>query len=419
MSKIRSKNTKPEVLVFRELRKRGIYFQKHYKRAAGNPDIALPRKKKAVFIDGDFWHGYQFSKLEKRLPKKYWLAKIERNIKRDRKNRAQLHKEGWEVLRVWEHELNKNFDNALEKIIKFLESPSDIVNNVFLDRQWQKLHLKKIKERAGNRYTPELNVNLPIAEIFDGISRTENFYTSIRKHYGKLDREFSRVSKKYENDDIQKLYKNLKGEISRLSKILGMLKEYNTKKIPWDKINKLAKRASDTSWKLSNKLREEKYRAEKQKTQEAQGDQRSASEKFGSDIHYLYETQKELRYFKELSSSTKVKLSNSPFLFLTGIAGTGKTHLLCDVAENRITSKKSLPAVLVFGELFATSDDPFTQIIRQLGLKTSKNQFIRLLNNAGKKSYCRAILAIDALNETRQRTFWKRSLEKVVKEIKK
>ena len=54
MSKIRSKNTKIEVNVFRELRKRGIYFQKHYKGTIGNPDIALPRKKKAIFIDGDF-----------------------------------------------------------------------------------------------------------------------------------------------------------------------------------------------------------------------------------------------------------------------------------------------------------------------------------------------------------------------------
>ena len=60
MSKIRSKNTKLEVLVFRELRKRGVYFQKHYERVVGKPDIALPRKRKAVFLDGDFWHGYDF-----------------------------------------------------------------------------------------------------------------------------------------------------------------------------------------------------------------------------------------------------------------------------------------------------------------------------------------------------------------------
>ena len=121
MSKIRSKNTKTETLVFRELRKRKIYFQKHYNKISGNPDIALPKKKKAVFIDGDFWHGYQFSKNKKRLPKKYWLAKIENNIKRDRKNRARLKREDWKIFRVWEHEIEKDFERTVGKIIKFLK----------------------------------------------------------------------------------------------------------------------------------------------------------------------------------------------------------------------------------------------------------------------------------------------------------
>ena len=121
MSKIRSKNTKVEILVFRELRKSKIYFQKHYKRAVGSPDIALPRKKKAVFIDGDFWHGYQFSKQKERLPKKYWQGKIENNIKRDRRIRAKLKREGWQVLRVWEHEVLKNFDETMKKISSFLK----------------------------------------------------------------------------------------------------------------------------------------------------------------------------------------------------------------------------------------------------------------------------------------------------------
>lgn len=121
MSKIRSKNTEAEKIIFRELRKRDIYFQKHYKKAPGNPDIALPKKKKAVFIDGDFWHGYRFSKLKKRLPKKYWLKKIEGNIKRDRKNRAKLKREGWKVLRIWEHEIKKNPEKIIQKGIKFLK----------------------------------------------------------------------------------------------------------------------------------------------------------------------------------------------------------------------------------------------------------------------------------------------------------
>ena len=85
MSKIRSKNTKAELIVFRELRKRKIYFQKHYKKCVGCPDIAIPSKKIAVFIDGDFWHGRNFHKDKKRLPKRYWLNKIEGNIVRDKK----------------------------------------------------------------------------------------------------------------------------------------------------------------------------------------------------------------------------------------------------------------------------------------------------------------------------------------------
>lgn len=121
MSRIRSKNTKAESIVFKELRKQGIYFQKHYKRVSGCPDIALPRKKIAVFIDGDFWHGYQFSKLKRRLPKKYWLGKIERNVKRDKKNRSKLKKEGWKILRVWEHEMQKHFSETISKIIAFLK----------------------------------------------------------------------------------------------------------------------------------------------------------------------------------------------------------------------------------------------------------------------------------------------------------
>jgi DNA mismatch endonuclease (patch repair protein) len=121
MSNIRSKNTTAEKVVFKALRKDGIYFQKHYKKAPGNPDIALPKKKIAIFIDGDFWHGYKYKVLKQRLPKKYWLKKIEDNIKRDKRNRAKLKREGWKVLRIWEHDIEKNPEKSLEKIVKFLK----------------------------------------------------------------------------------------------------------------------------------------------------------------------------------------------------------------------------------------------------------------------------------------------------------
>jgi DNA mismatch endonuclease (patch repair protein) len=122
MSKIRAEGTQAELAVFKELRKRKIYFQKHYKKAVGKPDIALPSKKKAIFIDGDFWHGYNFSKIKSKLPKKYWLGKIEGNIARDKRNKLILKKNGWKVLRVWEHEIEKNLFKIVDKIQFFLEN---------------------------------------------------------------------------------------------------------------------------------------------------------------------------------------------------------------------------------------------------------------------------------------------------------
>lgn len=125
MSRIRSKNTEAELIVFRFLRKKGIYFQKHYARCIGCPDIALPRKKKAVFIHGDFWHGRDRERKVKSNTA-YWLSKIAGNIERDARQRKSLKKEGWRILIAWESDLKrkKTRQKQLERIEKFLKSKS-------------------------------------------------------------------------------------------------------------------------------------------------------------------------------------------------------------------------------------------------------------------------------------------------------
>ena len=124
MSRIRSKETKAELVAFSYLRKENIYFQKHYKRAPGNPDIALPRKKRVVFIDGDFWHGREYRKTIARLPEGYWKEKIKRNHKRDLLYNKELNESGWSFLRVWESDINRKRtrDAELQKIKDFLTS---------------------------------------------------------------------------------------------------------------------------------------------------------------------------------------------------------------------------------------------------------------------------------------------------------
>ncbi len=108
MSRIRSKNTQAEKIVFSFLRQGGIKFKKHYKELPGCPDVALPEKKKAVFIDGDFWHGRDFERVKKgRKDSDYWVVKIKSNIRRDRRQRAALKKSGWAVLRIWGSEIKR------------------------------------------------------------------------------------------------------------------------------------------------------------------------------------------------------------------------------------------------------------------------------------------------------------------------
>lgn len=120
MSRIRAKNTGIEKTVFSFLRKEKIYFQKHYDKAPGKPDVALPSKKLAVFINGDFWHGYRFSEWRERIPKGYWRSKIEGNIARDQKNYRKLRRMGWKVLRVWGHDVAKKPKETCQRICNFL-----------------------------------------------------------------------------------------------------------------------------------------------------------------------------------------------------------------------------------------------------------------------------------------------------------
>lgn len=109
MSRIRSKNTKPEEIVRKYLFSKGLRYRKNDTRYPGCPDIVLPKYNTVIFINGCFWHMHEgCSKFV--LPKSnidYWYPKLERNKARDVLNIKQLGNQGWRVLIVWECELKK------------------------------------------------------------------------------------------------------------------------------------------------------------------------------------------------------------------------------------------------------------------------------------------------------------------------
>jgi len=120
MSKIRSKDTTPELLLRKTLWSMGYRYRTHYKDAK-NADIAFIRKKLLVFIDGDFWHGYNWKELGKVPPEGFWQDKIKRNIERDKKNTKALEDDGWTVLRFWEHDIMKHLYKCVNEIVDELE----------------------------------------------------------------------------------------------------------------------------------------------------------------------------------------------------------------------------------------------------------------------------------------------------------
>jgi DNA mismatch endonuclease (patch repair protein) len=107
MSRVRQRNTQPEILIRSFLRSKGFRFRLQVKKLPGTPDIVLPELRKVVFINGCFWHQHPRC-LRAAIPKSnrtFWVAKLLRNAERDKKTKRRLRKLGWSVITLWECQL--------------------------------------------------------------------------------------------------------------------------------------------------------------------------------------------------------------------------------------------------------------------------------------------------------------------------
>ncbi len=120
MRAIKSSNTKLETMVCRALWHKGLRFRKNVKGLYGKPDIAIKKYKVVIFIDSCFWHGCPFHGNIPKTNREYWLKKIERNKQRDIEVTLYYKKNGWNILRVWQHDLNHNFEETINRIYSFI-----------------------------------------------------------------------------------------------------------------------------------------------------------------------------------------------------------------------------------------------------------------------------------------------------------
>ena len=123
MQAVKNKDSQIELLLRKELWKRGLRYQKNRTDIFGKPDIVFKGKKIAIFCDSEFWHGYNWEERKKdfKSHQEFWIPKIERNMKRDIEVTNKLESEGWTVLRFWGNEIKKEAEkcvNIIEKAVQ-------------------------------------------------------------------------------------------------------------------------------------------------------------------------------------------------------------------------------------------------------------------------------------------------------------
>jgi len=280
--------------------------------------------------------------------------------------------------------------------------------------EWFKQKLDENIKNLDKRYTPELNFDLPIAKIFDGISRDTYFKDQFNSYFDDLLRHFRKavthIKEAKVKDHIDKINSMIStfrqqcdqidfAEISIIDNIgLTSLLE-SVRKIIDDLIQKL--------YEIDTALKKEKK--EKSKYE-------SDTNKYGWDIEHFRKLNSSIYEFINFLNSTTVLLSNNPFMLLTGEAGIGKSHLLADVAVKR--NEQNQFSILLLGQHF-TEEEPWSQIKKQLQLNCERDTFLSSLNAKAETTQSRILILIDAINEGKGKELWKNYIAGFITAVKK
>jgi hypothetical protein len=259
---------------------------------------------------------------------------------------------------------------------------------------WFTQRFEEARENLGERYTPELNVDLPVARLYDGLGCTDRFrllFLALRGKIGKESRWLSK-SKVAENPALCRLIAHATTELIAQLEVFGEADRVGP--YYFDALAKRANEVADATYKYAYHL-------------EDIGRQQKNRDAFSDERRNAYGLASQLRSLAEEASSSAAKAADTRVALLDGEAGEGKSHLLCDVAEKRVVEQ--LPTILLLGEQF-TKADPWTQVLQLLHVDCKRDEFLGALDAAAEAHGSRALILIDALNEGEDRSIWKRNL---------
>lgn len=276
------------------------------------------------------------------------------------------------------------------------------------DASWFSARLDEALRTAGPRYTPEVHVELPIASEFEAFGRTERFFER-QKAYARTIRKKLRTLEYSEGMTDATVDAAIASISAKVQVVLTSMSAINSLPIgplPFmaiaDQIG-VAEQSAEELFRVLDE-REREFDAKPEST-DAKGSRSSYRRSSIQDrrIQCSHLTS-ELQSTRELLIHADGIASNS-LMILRGIAGTGKTHLLCDIARQRVAAGR--PTVLLMGQRFVSNDAPWHQALQHLDLANlSAEEFVGALEAAAQAAGARALLVIDAINEGAGRTVW-------------
>ena len=343
-----------------------------------NPNIKVPQKSE---LD-DFYHAF--------------IKNIDAS-----ENLKKLHfKENYQskIFDIWD---------SIEEIRQRLTS-IDNKWNFPLNKKWLTGECEASIQDLGNRYTPEINYELDVSEVFEGLGRTEKFKSNIA---GKIDRFLIKGKKLIANEGmIEPEITQLNDSFKSIFTLFESTDFLGTTPLPSNEFNQLLARVEKTCTTIYDF-----YLTEDAKLREDKPDQFYNS-KYRSNLSDIREFESELFTLMRFVNSDTFQLASNPFLLLDGEAGIGKSHLIGDIVTNRISN--DYDSILLLGQHLVTNESPWIQAFKRLQLCSTSNEFLTKLNHHGEKSGKRVLIFIDAVNEGNGVYFWKNNLNSFIKEIR-
>lgn len=299
--------------------------------------------------------------------------------------------------------------DTLKKIFQEILAAKPIIT---LDAMRQ--NFATVKANAGARYTPEIHVDLPESLAFEGLGKTDAFFDRIHRLYGQLCRKKSQAKsynylRQHYPSIVQRL-EALRRSINDLAAILKKADNEDFSEINFPDISTLAEQAESDAYSCLTEIRNAKGSTDPSASTESQAttlmqSDRSVAPEARNEVSQLLDIVRKIHSF---STSISAAAADTKALLLMGHAGTGKTHLFCDVAERRLA--KGLPTIMLLGQHFSQSE-PWAQILQRLHLPfRGRDEFLSALDASAQASGRRALILIDALNEGEGKSLWRNEL---------